>query len=237
MKFTSLLILASIIGMSGCTKYILNYTPPIKAIKKDMNFVVLSDDKRIKNAFENVLINNNYNVQVDALDNFFENHLEEETETEENISTMETIVQNLDNGTEMEMSKGMFDSIKKWNNLKDEIDRTSDYVTLLQEKEKALAELAKYYGITHYIYIQNNNVSSPDMDYNVYVVKYPENKIVFNLHYEAKGKETTKKVLGSITSPKRYSYSIGNSTNDKRKLDEMRLAQFFVYQISGGTVE
>jgi hypothetical protein len=178
------LLLAATVALFlfGCQGgvYFIHHSGPCP-LKEDASAIYVScEDQALKIAVENALLNRHLRVKSTDLDNDYSKIIESKTSTEKQ-SVMSSVMEGLRYNGKISGSKELYDGIKDWNNIKDQVIRVKDYQTLVKTSRATLEEMCSVLGITHFLFVAKND----NFHYTSKLVAVPSNTIEFVLYFEA----------------------------------------------------
>jgi hypothetical protein len=166
MKHFRLLTVAALLVLSSCEKFVTHFSVPVDISQKD-----------------NVLINKGIFVKNIETEFMFQHEMDEEIAIE-NYSYLESLTRAIRRKGKVKGSEVIFDQIKEWNDLKDELIRVEDYSQLILKKAEVLKKVYEVFGVDYIISVQTQK-GLAQRSFTARIISVKDNRLVFTLYFNA----------------------------------------------------
>lgn len=228
-RSVQLIIVAALATMlSGCGKYVTHFSAPLSINTKD-KFVVVCQNSNLKLAVENALLNRGFFIKNMETELMFKSELNDQVSVE-NYTYLQSLIQAIKRGGKVKGTSKIFESIREWNNLKDELIRVEDYSKLIIKKAEAMKKVYEVFGIDFIIVVKSVNTST----YAARVVAVKDNRLIYTMYLNS-DKKGVEELFPPVTS---IPMTLVNVDSQNDRVDDqyyyIRFAAFMVDKMFAG---
>lgn len=162
--------------LSSCGKYVTHFTKPLDITDQD-KVVVVCNDPNLKLAIENTLINCGMFVKNIETEYMFQQEMDEQINVEK-YTYLQSLIEAIRRKGSVKGTGQIFDDIREWNNLKDELIRVDDYSKLILKKAEVMKKVYEVFGVDFIISVRSSSL----FNYSARVISAKDSRLVFTLY-------------------------------------------------------
>ena len=169
--------------MFSCSKYITHFSSPAQINQQD-KVIVVCNNENLQLALENALLNKGIFVKNIETEIMFKSEMDDQINVEK-YTYLQSLISAIKRGGKVKGTDKIFDNIREWNDLKDELIRVEDYSKLILKKADAMKKVYEVFGIDFIVSVQSQSKSK----YAVRMISIKDNRLVFTmyLNFDSKG--------------------------------------------------
>jgi len=228
-KITPILLISLTLLVSSCSKYITHFSSPAQINQQD-KVVIVCNNENLTLALENALLNKGIFVKNIETEIMFKAQMEDQINVEK-YTYLQSLIMAIRRGGKIKGTDKIFNDIRDWNDLKDELTRVEDYSKLILKKADAMKKVYEVFGIDYIISVQSQNKSN----YAVRMISIKDNRLVFTMYLNSdkKGINEIFPPVESIPLTKSTLSSEDDLSNDQYYY--IRFASYLVEKMISGS--